>query len=34
LPRAVVFVVKLDAAGIFLSDCKVRHGVSPFYSDE
>jgi len=30
LPRAVVFVVKLDVARIFFSGCHVRHGVSPF----
>ena len=31
LPRAVVFVVKLDIARIFFSDRNVRHYESPLY---
>jgi hypothetical protein len=34
LPRAVVFVVKLDVARIFFSDVNIWHFESPSYSDE
>lgn len=34
LPRAVIFVVKLDVTRIFLSDCKYGMAYLLSYSDE
>src|SRR5690349_4395654 len=32
LTRSVVLIIELDAAGVFFSDCHIRHGSSPFSS--